>query len=745
MKKSFLIFFSLLVSMILIGCDDAKKAAAIVTHISIETPAQNTTLFVGDTFSYEGMQIRVHTGDPINSYLVDVTESIIDPVNTDEPGVKTVEIRYVVDEKSHTTSFEVTVLAVDINALEIVDPPLKTEYFEGETFDPTGMVVKVHYSNGAEIITTNYTYSQTPLTANNTSVVIQYDTHSISVDITVTPVILTSVSIMTNPVQLTYYEGDVFNPEGLVINAHYNNGIVSPVTSYTYTSEPLSVGTEFITITYQTKTLTIDITVEEVVMTSISIDQNPDKVSYYVHETFDQTGLIVKGHYNNGTSVIITEYTWDIDVFNLDDNVIKIIVGSLFTELAITVMDIYIVEIYIEQYPLKQTYVEGDLFEPDGLIVKAIYNSGYEAIIEDFEYPLENLTTDDEVITIQYLGFEAGLTITVYKDYSAYPFPPAVNGTYTYTPLEPIENMISGLYISRLYRSNYMNQPTTYVEGSFPDPFMIGADYYILEVLNNEGLWVSYLIYDEPVILEYDNFSIPIFESHTLRLRVVGGEYDGYVTNVVETGYTGFDTFFNYWGLDESVYISDIMVPFVGRGLEFSIGAISLEDGESVADSLLIQWYRVNPMTFELILIDGANDFVYITKDADIGHYLLVRAYGDGESSGGYLQMISYWGVLKPIQGYVTDLSDDGFTLILDYDIALNMEELFLQDENFENIADQFVITYVAPGIYEFTGDLKEVEALFIYLENASIVLVEADGDQHMMHQGITVIGYEPY
>lgn len=35
-----------------------------------------------------------------------------------------------------------------VTRLSIDSPPNKTTYFVGETFDPTGMVVRVHFNNG---------------------------------------------------------------------------------------------------------------------------------------------------------------------------------------------------------------------------------------------------------------------------------------------------------------------------------------------------------------------------------------------------------------------------------------------------------------------------------------------------------------------------------------------------------------------------------------------------------------------
>ena len=50
-----------------------------------------------------------------------------------------------------------------LSSLAITTPPTKTTYTQGESFDPTGMVVRATYTDGTTSTSINYTYSPTIL------------------------------------------------------------------------------------------------------------------------------------------------------------------------------------------------------------------------------------------------------------------------------------------------------------------------------------------------------------------------------------------------------------------------------------------------------------------------------------------------------------------------------------------------------------------------------------------------------
>lgn len=67
-----------------------------------------------------------------------------------------------------------------LTKLTISEPPLKTQYYAGDTFDPTGMVILAVYSDGSTNIVTDYTYSPSiSLTEDDKNITIKYVSNGI--------------------------------------------------------------------------------------------------------------------------------------------------------------------------------------------------------------------------------------------------------------------------------------------------------------------------------------------------------------------------------------------------------------------------------------------------------------------------------------------------------------------------------------------------------------------------------------
>ena len=151
-----------------------------------------------------------------------------------------------------------------ITYIEIVTPPTKINYLVGETFNPAGMVVRAHYSNGNSANVTLYQYSPTtPLTLGTTYVTISFLGKSANQSITVTAA--NCLMIEHNPTKTTYQVGDYFEPYGLVVRKYDSNGNGVLVYDYSFSpSTPLTSSNNQITISHSGFTKTISIVVNNV-------------------------------------------------------------------------------------------------------------------------------------------------------------------------------------------------------------------------------------------------------------------------------------------------------------------------------------------------------------------------------------------------------------------------------------------------------------------------------------------------
>ena len=210
----------------------------------------------------------------------------------------------------------------ELDRIEITTNPDKMEYEVGETFDKTGMVVTAIYSDASQETITEYEYAPTgELTTNDNLITISYQGKMAILSITVreeTPPAektLQKIEITSQPNKLTYNEGEKFDPTGMIVKGIYSDNSDIILSNYDYSPKGnLTKNDTAVIITYQGKTATVNITVQEVKqeerkLERIEITSQPNKTTYTEGEKFDSTGMIITAIYSDGTREIITNYS----------------------------------------------------------------------------------------------------------------------------------------------------------------------------------------------------------------------------------------------------------------------------------------------------------------------------------------------------------------------------------------------------------------------------------------------------
>ncbi len=324
------------------------------------------------------------------------------------------------------------------------------------------------------------------------------------------------------------------------------------------------------------------------------------------------------------------------------------------------------------------------------------------------------------------LKFSKAGYITVSKEFAIGAFAPGEGGALpAFTSFEPKPNTIAGLCVYKSHRrpSYFSGGNHSVVELNFPAPLSFGAESYTLQYSDNNGeTWQDYPGFTTSSA-EQNNFSIESpGGNYQYRLLVKGGPKNGYTSNVVEAPLTSVDTYFSGWSLDESMFISGTILPWVGRGLQASFTVKKLEDNTEVDSSYLsYQWYRVNPATYEMTEIDGATDLTYITTEDDVGYELLIRATGDEENIGGFIQILSSSITMLPNKAFATNITESGFTLNLYKSVDnLTKDDLVLNDAD-GNLVPIISVTPVgsSKAVFNIEADMSANKGPF-YLRNES-------------------------
>ena len=129
------------------------------------------------------------------------------------------------------------------------------------------------------------------------------------------PIILTdselaSIELNTENVKSSYFAGDKFDRNSIVVTANYADGTAQTALNYTVTPEILTADTEKVIIDYRGKTAEIPVTVTNPKVTSIEITTPPTKTSYTEGETFSPNGMIVSAVYESGIKKATTDYSY---------------------------------------------------------------------------------------------------------------------------------------------------------------------------------------------------------------------------------------------------------------------------------------------------------------------------------------------------------------------------------------------------------------------------------------------------
>lgn len=151
--------------------------------------------------------------------------------------------------------------AKTLESISIWNPPYKMEYYSGESFDKTGMVVRARYSDGTTQNVSGYSVLgfNSTLPAGTQTLTVSYTEGGVTKTTTFTiriipkpePKTLASISVK-GPSKTRYKVGEAFDPTGMEVTAKYSDGSTELLNAGQYTVtgyDAKSEGTQTLTVT----------------------------------------------------------------------------------------------------------------------------------------------------------------------------------------------------------------------------------------------------------------------------------------------------------------------------------------------------------------------------------------------------------------------------------------------------------------------------------------------------------------
>nr|WP_274528681.1 bacterial Ig-like domain-containing protein [Paenibacillus piscarius] len=313
----------------------------------------------------------------------------------------------------------------------------KTSYLVGEPLDLTGLIVKAVFSDHSEAALSSEEYIVTGFDSSKpgeNSIQIHYNGASVSIPLHIIPLTLSSLSVKYEPVQTVYYPGDSFDPQGLVVAAHYNNGYLikeladdlytlsingQPVTDqlpYTF-AEPGAYEVLIASTETPSVTTALQLEVIDAALTELEIRHMPKHTVYYIGDTLQLEGLSLYAHYSDHTEVRLAknEYTVSpLDTLTPGEKDIKLTHKGLTASFTVKVRIKELTGIEVTGYP-RTTFFVNEPFDSSGLVVSKVYDNADREVLGGFTldhsafdnrmagvYPVQIIPDDSSIQPISY-------------------------------------------------------------------------------------------------------------------------------------------------------------------------------------------------------------------------------------------------------------------------------------------------------------------------------------------------------
>lgn len=422
---------------ITIKADSASLDAEVpvLPIVNYSVTGLKSAYYYGDTFSAADVKVTAFYSD-LSSY--DVTEQVI--ITAPEMivvGSTITAVHNGFDLKDFLNT------SLPTGTLTVITEPTKNHYEIGEVFDSTGLEVGINYSDGTRKLLNAGDYElvvSSPLTAADKLVSINYYGVSTSVSISVgDEAYIVSLQLIGSPDVMTYYEGNLLNTSGVIIEAYMSDGsklIVDPriLTFSPSLDTPLTPDITSVKISANDGTdkyceCSFPITVTKKVPTGLIATSKPSKLEYAEGEAFNPDGLSLSLFFNDGSSIPLSSFTFSPELGSsimLHSNATeKCIVYAVYNHegeeftypIEITVTPAEIENLVITRQPIKTVYEIGEEFIPMGIELMLIYKDrGLQAqVVPEGYYTFSPavITANTREIVFTFRGHSVSLPITV--------------------------------------------------------------------------------------------------------------------------------------------------------------------------------------------------------------------------------------------------------------------------------------------------------------------------------------------
>lgn len=295
-----------------------------VKELVVDRTAAKINFLIGEELDYKDFNVTalLHSGE---EKTLTEQDFFIGGYDSTEAQSLNLNFHY----KGASVSLPAEVNELSVTDLKVIFPPLKSFYYPLDRFDPTGIQVDAVYNEGYHFETLDKKNITLTINGKRAASFIfnepgEYKVKIQSVDnpevfsnfsVEVKDAKIKSIDIDQLPVKRKYFQGDEFDPAGMVVYAKYSDGKKVRLfgddyeISYFDSSKP---GSKTITVKYKDKTDKFRVKVNKIKVEKLIITKYP-RTTYDLDEEFDPSGIEVSKLYNNEIIVPLRDREYRVE------------------------------------------------------------------------------------------------------------------------------------------------------------------------------------------------------------------------------------------------------------------------------------------------------------------------------------------------------------------------------------------------------------------------------------------------
>lgn len=306
-----------------------------------------------------------------------------------------------------------------VRSIAIETMPKKTTYGVGEVFDPTGLSIRVTYSDKTEeVLTMGFVTTYDFTSKGRKTVAIAYGGRKTALSVEIIETGPVAAEILALPDKVDYNIGDTLDTAGLQVKVRYGDGTAKTFLSGFETKYSFAkAGTSRVTVTVEGVSASFDVTVSERKVRSITVGTLPTRTQYSTGDTIDTAGMTLLVQYTDGsTETLQAGWTVRCDLTTAGTKTATVSYGGKSTTYSVTVSEAPVTAIQVVTQPKKLTYRLGESIDLAGLELSVSRGNHSTSVTWpdagiSFEGTLD--TTGECVITLSYGGCTDTIRVSV--------------------------------------------------------------------------------------------------------------------------------------------------------------------------------------------------------------------------------------------------------------------------------------------------------------------------------------------